>query len=248
MLSKGWILLAAAIISQGAWALAPCGTDSGIGDWCSLDINQLHPTQAGVGQQQVDKTQAKLATKSPAQLKKYMKKKKIPVIVDADGQYWLVDRHHLTKALWQQGVVEVTVHILAHLDNKESFWQDMQGNHWTWLRDEKGAPLTPDQLPAHISKLPDYPYRSLAGELRDAGYYSKHEQVYFVEFAWASWLGEQMNWCQSMRVRSQNDSNKRHNWHVAQQLRLCLVTPESSVQLCATSSTRQTKVLSQSVI
>ncbi|MBF4406043.1 chromosome partitioning protein ParB, partial [Vibrio anguillarum] len=67
MLSKGWILLAAAIISQGAWALAPCGTDSGIGDWCSLDINQPHPTQAGVGQQQVDKTQAKLATKSPAQ-------------------------------------------------------------------------------------------------------------------------------------------------------------------------------------
>ncbi|OEE39966.1 ParB-like protein [Vibrio anguillarum] len=194
MLSKGWILLAAAIISQGTWALAPCGTDSGIGDWCSLDINQLHPTQAGVGQQQVDKTQAKLATKSPAQLKKYMKKKKIPVIVDADGQYWLVDRHHLTKALWQQGVKEVTVHILAHLDNKESFWQDMQGNHWTWLRDEKGAPLTPDQLPAHISKLPDYPYRSLAGELQDAGYYSKHEQVYFVEFAWASWLGEQMNW------------------------------------------------------
>lgn len=191
--SKRWILLVA-MISQCGWALTPCGSTNSIGDRCDLNINQLRPTQAGVGQLQVDTTQIKLASKSPEQLKKYMKKKKIPVVVDADGQYWLVDRHHLTKALWQQGVKDMTVTIIGRLNNKASFWQEMQDNHWTWLRDEKGSPLTPAQLPIHISELVDYPYRSLAGELQDAGYYSKHEKVYFVEFAWASWLGEQMNW------------------------------------------------------
>jgi hypothetical protein len=30
-------------------------------------------------------------------------KKKIPIVIAPDGGYWLVDRHHLTKALWQQG-------------------------------------------------------------------------------------------------------------------------------------------------
>ena len=193
MLNKGWVLLIAAI-SHGAWATSPCGPNSSVGSWCSVDINQLHPTQAGVGQLQVDETQKKLTTKSPEQLEKYMKKKEIPVVVDASGQYWLVDRHHLTKALWQQGVKDVTVNIIARLNHKASFWRDMQDSHWAWLRDEKGNAISPDQLPTHIGKLPDYPYRSLAGELQDAGYYSKREQVYFVEFAWASWLGEQMKW------------------------------------------------------
>ena len=30
--------------------------------------------------------------------------------------------------------------------------------------------------------------------MQDAGYFSKKDQVYFVEFAWASWLGQQMAW------------------------------------------------------
>ena len=30
--------------------------------------------------------------------------------------------------------------------------------------------------------------------LQDAGYFEKRDQVYFVEFAWASWLGQQMDW------------------------------------------------------
>ena len=67
-------------------------------------------------------------------------------------------------------------------------------NHWAWLKDEKGGALTPQQLPAHIGELPDYPYRTVAGLLQDAGYFDKREQVYFVEFAWASWLGQQMDW------------------------------------------------------
>ena len=190
---KAWLLLAC-VLSQGAWALAPCQSDTAVGNWCEIGIDALHPTQVGVGQIQVDETQATLAGMSAKQLDKLMKKKEIPVVIAPDGSYWLVDRHHLTKALWQQGVKDARVKVIGRLQDKAHFWSQMQNNHWAWLKDEKGQPLTPEQLPTSIDKLPDYPYRTLAGLLQNAGYFRKDKQVYFVEFAWASWLGKQMQW------------------------------------------------------
>ena len=190
---KAWLLLAC-VLSQGAWALAPCQSNTAVGNWCEIGIDALHPTQGGVGQIQVDETQATLAGMSAKQLDKLMKKKEIPVVIAPDGGYWLVDRHHLTKALWQQGITEARVKVIGRLQDKANFWSQMQNNHWAWLKDEKGQPLTPEQLPTRIDKLPDYPYRTLAGLLQDAGYFRKDRQVYFVEFAWASWLGKQMQW------------------------------------------------------
>ncbi|MGL6310748.1 ParB-like protein [Aeromonas veronii] len=187
-------LLLACVLSQGAWALAPCQSDTAVGNWCEIGIDALHPTQRGVGQIQVDETQATLAGMSAKQLDKLMKKKEIPVVIAPDGSYWLVDRHHLTKALWQQGVKDARVKVIGRLQDKANFWSQMQNNHWAWLKDEKGQPLTPEQLPTSIDKLPDYPYRTLAGLLQNAGYFRKDKQVYFVEFAWASWLGKQMQW------------------------------------------------------
>ena len=190
---KAWLLLAC-VLSQGAWALAPCQSDTAVGNWCEIGIDALHPTQGGVGQIQVDETQATLAGMSAKQLDKLMKKKEIPVVIAPDGGYWLVDRHHLTKALWQQGVKDARVKVIGRLQDKANFWSQMQNNHWAWLKDEKGQPLTPEQLPTRIDQLPDYPYRTLAGLLQDAGYFRQDKQVYFVEFAWASWLGKQMQW------------------------------------------------------
>ncbi|MCF5876622.1 ParB-like protein [Aeromonas veronii] len=190
---KAWLLLAC-VLSQSAWALAPCQSDTAVGNWCEIGIDALHPTQGGVGQMQVDETQATLAGMSAKQLDKLMKKKEIPVVIAPDGSYWLVDRHHLTKALWQQGVKDARVKVIGRLQDKANFWSQMQNNHWAWLKDEKGQPLTPEQLPTSIDKLPDYPYRTLAGLLQNAGYFRKDKQVYFVEFAWASWLGKQMQW------------------------------------------------------
>ncbi|MCC0091375.1 ParB-like protein [Aeromonas veronii] len=190
---KAWLVLAC-VLSQGAWALTPCQSDTAVGNWCEIGIDALHPTQGGAGQIQVDETQATLAGMSAKQLDKLMKKKEIPVVIAPDGSYWLVDRHHLTKALWQQGVKDARVKVIGRLQDKANFWSQMQNNHWAWLKDEKGQPLTPEQLPTSIDKLPDYPYRTLAGLLQNAGYFRKDKQVYFVEFAWASWLGKQMQW------------------------------------------------------
>jgi hypothetical protein len=54
----------ACVLSQGAWALSPCEKRSQVGSWCEVNIDQLHPTQGGVGQFQVDNTARELADKS----------------------------------------------------------------------------------------------------------------------------------------------------------------------------------------
>jgi hypothetical protein len=70
----------------------------------------------------------------------------------------------------------------------------MQAHHWAWLKDEQGQAIRPEQLPRHIALLPDYPYRSLAGYAEDAGLFRKQGQIYFIEFAWAQYLGEKLKW------------------------------------------------------
>lgn len=190
---KKWALFFA-LASGPVFAAQPCTPKTPEGSLCEVNIDQLRPSQPGIGLLQVNTEQKKLATKSEKKLNKYLKKKEIPVVISPTGDYWLVDRHHLTRTLWQLGHKQTNIRIIAHLKDNTTFWQQMEANHWTWLKDEKGMPIKPEQLPEHIADLPDYPYRSLAGLLQDEGYFDKKKQVYFVEFAWATWLGNHMGW------------------------------------------------------
>lgn len=106
----------------------------------------------------------------------------------------MVDRHHLTSALWRVGVREVEVKVIGRINQTDGFWQKMQQNHWAWLKNQQGMTINPAQLPTSIEQMVDYPYRSLAGMLQDDGYFDKNKNSYFVEFAWAQWLGQQMKW------------------------------------------------------
>lgn len=174
--------------------LHECDAKLGVGSRCTLPIHLLHPTQPGVGLLQVDEETQKLKSKSAKKLIDYAQKKRIPVVIGPDGQFWLVDRHHLTRALWDLGMREVPVEIEGRLDDADRFWEQMQQHHWAWLKDEHGRAVTPQQLPRHIALLPDYPYRSLAGFAEDAGLFRKEEQRFFIEFAWAQYLGEKLKW------------------------------------------------------
>jgi hypothetical protein len=180
-----------------------CDAHTGVGQVCRIHIAQLHPTQAGVGQLQVDdeaRALQVLQTVSGDKLAKKMYKKSIPVVMATQenggdkAQFYLVDRHHFTSALWQIGVRELDVTVIGQLEQGADFWQHMAQNHWAWLFDAHGAPLEPSQLPLRVQDLTDYPYRSLAGALEDDGFIDKSAQPYFAEFVWAQWLGERMGW------------------------------------------------------
>ena len=175
---------------------------------------------------QVDTTARELADKSEKQLDKLMKRKRSP---SSSRRMGLLAGGQAPpdQGAVAAGVKQVRVKVIARLQDRANFWSQMQNNHWAWLR-MNGSTLTPEQLPGHIGELPDYPtapWRAVAG----CGLLQQEDQVYFVEFAWASWLGQQMAWQPIDEVNLAIASPKPNGWRAAARRRICLVTPASSV-------------------
>lgn len=172
----------------------PCQPDTQVGDWCESPLIALHPTQSGVGKLQIEDEAKELRRLSNKKLAEKIRRKTIPVVIGPNGKLYLVDRHHFASALIRIGVTSASVQVIGRLPHPDEFWQQMQVRHWAWLHDEQGREVPASALPSTLLELPDYPYRSLAGLLQDDGYFGKEDAVYFVEFAWGSWLGAHMNW------------------------------------------------------
>ncbi|MGL4766518.1 MAG: ParB-like protein [Formosimonas sp.] len=169
-----------------------CDSNVQKGGICRAEIAQIHPTQSHVGMLQVEETIAQLTNMSHSQREKRMLKKEIPVVIQhkSDGQmaFYLVDRHHLTRALWAVGEQHVWVKVIGHLPDDKDFWPTMVKQNWVWLFDEQGRAILPEQLPQNLASLQDNPYRSLTGQLEDEGYIDKSAQKHFIELVWAQWL------------------------------------------------------------
>lgn len=194
--------LIAAFLSMSAFAscscaavgIIPCTPKAVVGTICEADLAQLRPTQFGVGLLQVADEVRHLKTKTPAGLRKLALKKRIAVVIGPDGDLWLVDRHHFSRALWELGERRAPVTIIGRIVQRDGFWKLMQTSNWTWLYDERGNPCDPADLPPHIKDLPDYSYRALAGFAEDEQLFRKPGRVFFTEFAWATYFGEQLGW------------------------------------------------------
>jgi len=185
----------------------PCTPQLPVGTVCEADLAQLQPTQFGVGLLQVSDEMRKLKGKSPAKLRKTALKKRIAVVIGPDGGLWLVDRHHFSRALWELGERKAPVSIVGRIDRRDGFWQAMKAAKWAWLYDERGNPRDPADLPPQIEDMPDYSYRALAGFAEDEHLFSKPGQIYFIEFAWARYFGEQLGWAP---ITAENLSQRLH--------------------------------------
>lgn len=180
--------------SVAAATIQPCSPTVLVGTVCTVRLADLRPTQFGVGLLEVEQTKRELAGKSAAAVQRVILKKKIAIVIGPHGEYWLVDRHHLTRALWDMDVREAAAYVVGRIEDRQDFWQVMRDAHWAWLFDERGRALDPTQLPANVADLPDFPYRSLAGFAEDLSFFDKPGNGYFIEFAWAKYFGEQLDW------------------------------------------------------
>jgi hypothetical protein len=113
----------------------------------------------------------------------------IPMILGPKDRHYIIDHHHLVRALHDEGAKEVLVTVIADLKKVEekSFWFVMDCRDWTHPFDEYGKRRVFSDLPKSVAAMIDDPYRSLAGELRRVGGYSK-ETTPFSEFLWADFL------------------------------------------------------------
>jgi hypothetical protein len=155
-----------------------------------IPILSLRPTQMTVGIREVkDKRERWREQKSKKKQAELLGKHMIPVVRGPDKHYYVVDHHHLARALHDEGVKDILVTVIGDLSmvEREAFWGVMDNKRWVYPYDAKGERRHFKDIPKSITKLKDDPFRSLAGELRRAGGFAK-DTTPFSEFLWADFL------------------------------------------------------------
>jgi len=156
-------------------------------------ILELRPTQITVGMREVKAKRKRWREESRKKGEEFLGKHMIPVILGPKGRHYVIDHHHLARALHDEGVKEVAVTVIANLSklDRDSFWFVMDNRDWTHPFDADGRRRPYSGLPKSVDKLIDDPFRSLAGELRRAGGFAK-DTTPFSEFLWADFLRRRM--------------------------------------------------------
>ena len=153
-----------------------------------VPIDSLRPTQITIGLIEVRhkrKQWDKLGKKKARYLGHHM----VPVVVGPKGQPYVIDHHHLARALHDEGQKKVLIQPVANLQtlSQEHFWRFLDNKGWLHPFDEHGERQPYSAIPKKISRLKDDPFRSLAGAVRKAGGYAK-ETTPFGEFIWADYF------------------------------------------------------------
>ena len=152
-------------------------------------IKELHPTQLTVGLVVVQDKKKHLQTLSSSDQRSFMKAHCMPAVVGPQGYFYITDHHHLGRAAWDAGVTSAFLEIEEDFSKctVETFWKEMNDNHWVHPLDENGVRHYYNTLPDCLGKLIDDVYRSLAGYVRDKGGYDKTPTA-FAEFVWADFF------------------------------------------------------------
>jgi hypothetical protein len=151
-------------------------------------ISSLRPTQITVGLIEV-KRKCKQWDKLGKKKAEYLGNHMMPVVIGPKGHPYVIDHHHLARALHDEGQETVLIQPVAHLQSlsQEQFWRFLDNKGWLHPFDEDGERQPYSAIPKKVSRLKDDPFRSLAGAVREAGGYAK-ETTPFSEFIWADYF------------------------------------------------------------
>ena len=158
-----------------------------------VTIKRLRPTQITVGFREVSEKRKRWQELAKPKGEEFLGRHMIPVILGPKDRHYVIDHHHLVRALHDEGVEEILITVVADLRavHKDSFWIVLDNRNWCHPYDGDGRRCGFDRIPSSISDLIDDPFRSLAGELRRAGGYAK-DTTPFSEFIWADFLRRQI--------------------------------------------------------
>ncbi len=155
-------------------------------------IDDLRPTQITVGMREVAEKR-KLWREKAEHGDTYLGRHLIPVLLGPKRKSYVIDHHHLTRALMEEGVKDIATTVVADLSmlDRDAFWVFADNRGWCHPYDEDGRRRAFDDIPKSLKGLKDDPFRSLAGELRRAGGFAK-DTTPFSEFLWADFLRRKM--------------------------------------------------------
>jgi hypothetical protein len=156
-----------------------------------IPVADLRPTQITVGMREV--LEKRKRWREMRKKGEFLGKHMIPVILGPKLRHYVIDHHHLARALHDEDVKNVAVTVVANLSKLETdaFWHVMDNRNWMHPFDAEGRRRSYSDIPKSVSDLIDDPFRSLAGELRRAGGFAK-DTTPFSEFLWADFLRRRM--------------------------------------------------------
>ena len=158
-----------------------------------IPIDDLRPTQITVGLREVEERRKVWRAKEGRKAAEFLGSHMSPVILGPKDRHYVIDHHHLARALHEEGVKSVLVTILANLSrlDLDCFWFNMDNHNWMHPFDDEGRRQSYEHLPSSVDMLVDDPFRSLAGELRRPGGFAK-DTTPFREVLWADFLRRRM--------------------------------------------------------
>lgn len=167
-------------------SLSDCALVTPIQSLCKINVEDLRPTQFAVGMIVVQQKVAKIKGKNEADYEKYLFKNPVPVVMGNGGQFYMTDKHHLARAIYESGNTVAVARVTKDLNtlSGDSFWTEMIAEGFFYNRDENDQVQLPSALPILVQNMPDDPYRSLSGAVRDQGGYTE-VSVFYLEFLWA---------------------------------------------------------------
>ena len=154
-----------------------------------ISIADLRPTQMTVGLREVEEKRRQWRELAEKHGPEFLGRHMVPTVLGPKGRHYVLDHHHLVRALHDEGVKQVLATVEADLSElkKTSFWVYLDNRSWCHPYDHTGTRQDFEAIPESIDALKDDPYRSLAGELRRAGGFAK-DITPFSEFLWADFL------------------------------------------------------------
>jgi hypothetical protein len=155
----------------------------------TVAVADLRPTQITVGMREVLNKRKRWRETRKKRGGKFLGEHMIPVILGPKLRHYVVDHHHLARALHDEGVKDLAVIVTADLSalDRDAFWTVMDNRNWMHPFDAEGRRRHYRDIPKTVAGLVDDPFRSLAGELRRAGGFAK-DTTPFSEFLWADFL------------------------------------------------------------
>ena len=122
-----------------------------------VSILSLRPTQMTVGMREVKEKRKRFREKKGKKQSDMIGKHMIPVVRGPDKRYYVVDHHHLARALHDEGIEHILVTVIGDLTmvERDAFWGVMDNKRWVYTYDVKGERRSFKDLPKSIKDLKD---------------------------------------------------------------------------------------------
>ncbi len=156
-------------------------------------LDDLRPTQITVGFKEVEKKRIEFGDLKPKQRQAKMCERLFPVVKGLEGKYFILDHHHAALAMLKEGATKIQAGLVEDLSDlsENAFWTYLDHFSWMHVYDKNGHKRSSSDIPVRLEDMVDDPYRSFAGDVRDAGGFSKPPEP-FQEFLWANFFRERI--------------------------------------------------------